>query len=247
MKKVGRIEISLEDLIRYCSLMTAGKLIGGLFHNINGPLHTLGIEIDVLNHVVLKTQADKPDFLENLSTRFKRMEEEFESINRMIRVAAERVETGTLACNYLDLNHFIREELEFLKANLYFKHQVETNLELSSEVPPLKELPPGLHLALRLLLHGIVDDVEKNNGKLLTLKTSAPRKFPVLHMAISPHENPGNFMEMLSVEPASECVRLEGDNLGICVAALLLKSSGASLHCGHEGDTVWLSTTFQFN
>ncbi|GEM_PF-1067105 len=247
MTKVQRIEIALDDLIRYCSLMSAGKLIGGLLHNLNGPLHTLGIEIDVLNHVVLKSQADKPDFLENLATRFSRMEEEFETINRMIRSVAERVESGALSCSYLDLNYFIREELEFLKANLYFKHQVETIVELSDEVRPMKELPAGTHLALRLLLHGMVELTEASGCKQFNVRTSLENGHPALHLGISPYKDMGPLFSLISLEPASETVTLEGENLGMSLAVLLLKSAGAKMRCEKNQDTAWLSTLLSFS
>jgi len=242
MSKVQRIEIPLNDLIRYCSLMSAGKLIGGLLHNINGPLHTLGIEIDVLNHIVLKTQANKPDFLQNLATRFSRMEEEFESINRMIRSLAQRVESGALDTSYLDLNYFIREELEFLKANLYFKHQVETKMMLFHKLAPIKELPAGTHLALRLLLHGMVELTETKGCKQFFVRTSQEDGYPALYIGISPYRDLRELSTLISLEPTSEVVTLGGENFGMSLAVILLKSSGAKMRCEQEEGTLWLST-----
>ena len=123
------LQVPVDDLARLCHLASLGKLLGGLIHNLNSPLHSLGMQMDVMQHVILKKSEISKDVSENLSKRITRMNEEFENLNNQIRIAGMRADLQETPVKRLDINHFLHEEIEFLKTNLYFKHNVETTME----------------------------------------------------------------------------------------------------------------------
>jgi len=70
-----------------------------------------------------------------------------------------------------NFNEFIDQELSFLKTNLYFKHNVETTLQLDAPPPLTSLLPENSILALGWLLQKIIEEVESLKGKKLFIKT----------------------------------------------------------------------------
>jgi hypothetical protein len=151
--------------------MSIGKLVDGLIHNLNGPLHSLGIEMDMMHHLFLKDAEPSQELVDTITTRLKRMDQEFESLNRLIRVTAARVDLLKNLSEYLHLNSFLLQELEFLQSNLYFKHNVETSLDLARELPALKNTRKDLGLALAWFMQGLVEELERQELRHLRVET----------------------------------------------------------------------------
>ena len=79
------IKLSVKALMDLFKLASLGKQIGGLIHNINGPLQNLGLDIEMMNYSLKGEVGIDEAVVENLHIRLKRMEEEFERVNRIIR------------------------------------------------------------------------------------------------------------------------------------------------------------------
>ena len=81
------VEIPLNDLTKIYKLATLGKVIGGLIHNLNGPLQNLGLDIEMTNHLLNNKLPLDNDGINNILNRLKRMGEEFEKIDQLIKAS----------------------------------------------------------------------------------------------------------------------------------------------------------------
>ena len=171
---MSRVELDPDQAIRLFQNASMGRLIGGLIHNLNGPLHALGMEMDVMGFLLNKKPPQDHDLAKDFANRLARMGEEFEKLNLMIRQTADRADLlSSSSPMSFNLNHLLREELEFLKSNLYFKHRVEVTMELDEGIKNISPRSNYLCLGLRLLFQILVEDLEANEIHSFFLKTAA--------------------------------------------------------------------------
>ena len=228
---MNKIQLEPHQAIELFRIASVGKLISGLIHNLNGPLHTLGIEMDVMNFLFSKTPNLDPSFSSNFSTRLKRMEEEFGKLNNLIRQVADRAELfSSTRPNRINLNYLIREELEFLQANLYFKHSVKTTLDLDENIEPLEARVEYLPIAIRWFLQSLVEDIEKNQIRTLSIRTRATHD--QLSLSLITHDNPlsSELIESIKYEPQENVLASKNvHQIEFLLAISLLKSYGVSI------------------
>ncbi|GAB4338807.1 MAG: hypothetical protein Kow0037_23180 [Calditrichia bacterium] len=103
------------------------QLLPGLIHNINGPLGTLLGRVELLQikrpelkelSEVLKMGFRLQDMLENLTHKL---------VNERFGQPVE-----------INLNRLLREEMKFLNADLFFKHQVELQEKYTNNIPQFR-------------------------------------------------------------------------------------------------------------
>jgi hypothetical protein len=166
------IELSEDDFAEAQRLMSVGRLVQGLIHNLNGPLQNLGMDMDMIGYALEGRDGELEELQEEVRTRIGRMEEEFEQVNRLIRLAASRLAPDAEQA-FLSLGDFLEEEMAFLRSNLHFKHHVEKLVDLQEELPALKSLPESLPEGLRSLLEAVAFDMERREMTRFGLKASA--------------------------------------------------------------------------
>ncbi|MFO8156459.1 MAG: hypothetical protein R6U87_10750 [Thiohalospira sp.] len=153
------IQLSRETFAEVSDLMSVGKLVHGLIHNLNGPLQNLGMDMDMILFSLQNGKNLSPGLIEEIETRTSRMGDEFEQINRLIRAAASRI-TADDEEGYLSLTDFLDQEITFLNTNLYFKHNVKPEVLLDDDLPLLRTLAEGVPSGVRSLLHAVAEDME---------------------------------------------------------------------------------------
>ncbi len=143
-----RIEMPLERFLEMYRLVALGKLIQGLVHNLNGPLQNLGMDMELMEHSIRSDQRIPKEYSEGFLNRLKRMEGEFDQINRLIRSSSMRMEEEGDFLRYGNLKGILEEEISFLNANLYFKHNVRKTIDLSEDFTHVDGLSHDLVFAL---------------------------------------------------------------------------------------------------
>jgi len=228
---VNKVQLEPDQAIRLFQAASIGKLISGLIHNINGPLHTIGMEMDVMGVLLNKQAEPSSDILKGFAARLARMGEEFERLNFLIRQAAERADMlSGPAPAYVNLNHTVREELEFLKANLYFKHRVETVTEFDENMKSLTPRTSYLNLGIRWLLQAIVEDLEQNQIEKLYLKTEGGLDHALLVFRTEGQSLSPSIMDSMKCEAVSGTISSHDlADITILLAVSILKSSGISM------------------
>ncbi|MGH1362296.1 MAG: hypothetical protein ACRBF0_01990 [Calditrichia bacterium] len=100
------------------------KNLPGFFHNLNGPLGTIIGRAELLQH-------QHPDI-----TGLEALIRVSNSLHQMVQNISSKVNNeGGHGIVPISLNRLLRDELEFLKADSFFKHQVKTTFELDRQVP----------------------------------------------------------------------------------------------------------------
>ncbi|OPX40968.1 MAG: hypothetical protein DRG82_07645 [Deltaproteobacteria bacterium] len=239
------LQISLQDLARLCHLASLGKHLGGLIHNLNSPLHSLGMQMDVMQHFILKKNEFSDDVSEKLSKRLTQMNEEFENLNNQIRIAGMRADLLDSAPERIDINHFLHQEMQFLKTNLYFKHNVETTLELS---PSLKAITPSLpyfNLAMGLFLERVAEELEKHKSSTLFIGTSVVEARPVISMRMNDTALSKPFCAILEMNPRDiPSMQEASEEMNLLISVLLLKNGGVTFKIDMNDQNTLLNLLF---
>jgi hypothetical protein len=221
------LRISLNDLAQLCHHASLGKLLGGLIHNLNSPLHSLGMQIDVMQHFILKKGELSDDVFEKLSSRLTQMNIEFENLNNQIRISGMRADLLDAPPERLDINHFLHQEMQFLKANLYFKHNVETTLELSPSLQAITPSPPYFGLAMGLFLETLAEELEKLESQRLSLGTGTEDGQPIIAVRVDDTALSESFCDTMKMDPqCSPSISEVSGEMNLFISVLLLKGGG---------------------
>jgi signal transduction histidine kinase len=213
-----------------------GKLINGLIHNLNGPLQNLSMDLELMEHSMKTAQGVPADHAQSVLRRLQRMQTEFDNVNALIRAASARA-NAQVAGEVADMRAFLEQELSFLNANLYFKHNVQKQLLFDEDPPRLLPFPGRVALPLAWFLQSLVEDLERERLARFTLKArSAP---PDLEVSLMTEEGKfsQNFLKSLSAEFSSTLSEPAPDLDMGGVSVALLKQSGVSFTVLSEDST----------
>ncbi|MFZ0450486.1 MAG: hypothetical protein WAL98_14710 [Desulfatiglandaceae bacterium] len=238
-------KISLINLAHLCHLASLGNLLGGLIHNLNSPLHSLGMQMDIMQRFLLKENQSENQLVENVSNRLSKMNDEFENLSNQLRIAGIRADFLDYPPEKMDINHFLHQEFEFLRANLYFKHNVETKLELAPSLPALTPLPPYFCLGMGLFLERLVEELERRESKHLSVGTTVSNGNPIAHIVIRNMGISEDFCHTLNLAcSASPFQADQGEEINLYVAVLLLKNSGVTFETELKDADLSIQLTF---
>jgi hypothetical protein len=223
------VEIPMKDLIPLYRLASLGKVIGGLVHNLNGPLQNLGLDIEMTNHLLSHNNPLNETDINNTLNRIKRMGEEFERIDQIIKTSAIRASHDDDYFNFLHINEFMTQELMFCRNNLYFKHNVHTEFNFQKNLPTFRNLPKDLILALSSFLHAIVDELESQTIKGLIVKTSMNKNLKIT-LDTKDGSLSDTFMDQFKQEiPESPSLNIGDHNIDILLSLVLFHKAGVSV------------------
>ncbi len=225
------IKLSRQYLTRLFRLASFGKTIGGLIHNLNGPLQNLGLDIEMANHSLQDNSSVDSETIKSIRGRLKRMEEEFERIDRLIKTYSIKAGNEEDFNNRLiNMNDYLKQELCFLETNLYFKHNVDKKIEFQNHPPPAGHLPGDSLTALNWFLRALIEELEKEKIKGLVLETLFTDQF--FKIAITPEGNNLSeiFLEQLIFNASPENQLLQDDmDIGILLVMMIFKEEGISV------------------
>ena len=169
---MNHIRVSLDDLAPLYRHVYIGKLFRGFIHNLNGPLHAFGIEMDMIGHLLLNRGDNGSEVMDRLQSRLQRLEEEFDRMTGLIRVTTEGIDLNEPGSGFFHLNAFIQQQMAFLKADLYFKHHVEVDLRLATDLVVLRDPETNPALGLVWLMQAVIEEMERAKLQKLQLETS---------------------------------------------------------------------------
>jgi hypothetical protein len=241
------IDMSLEQLTALYQMGSIGKLINGLIHNLNGPLQNLSMDMEMMSHSVKTAKRLPGDLAESMIQRLQRMEREFDQINGLIRAAATRANAQGSG-EHGELRAFLEQELSFMNANLYFKHNVQKQLLLDEDLPLLHQLPAEVGLPLSWFFQSLVEDMERERVARFTVRARAVSSGLEISFIAEGGRFSSDFLESLSAEiPSTHSLRMRNPDVGGTISIALLKQSGAIFACSSEDSTHTVRVTIPFN
>lgn len=225
------IKLSLNDFIKLYKLASVGKLIGGLIHNINGPMQNLGLDIE-MTYFTLKDESkwDK-DISKNIMTRLNRMEEEYEKVISLIRGIAERTQDNDIADSTIsNIYEFLKQEFAYLHTNLYFKHNVQTEIINLNTPPLISSLPKDSLMALGWFLQSLVEELERQKVVGLTVKIIPDNsKLKILFSTEGGRLSEGFMRQFDNAMSFTDTFKSDNMDPGIFLISLIFKSDGVTL------------------
>lgn len=222
-----QIELSLERFINLYRLVSLGKLVQGLVHNLNGPLQNLGMDMEMLENGLGAEGTVSRDLRDSVLRRLRRMEGEFDRIIRLIKTASSRIGMEGEYGHCLTFHAFLEEEISFLNANLHFKHNVQKDLRVPEGLPALDHAPQAVILSLAWLMQALVDETERSQAKLFSLKASSPPSAVEIAFSLE-GESLAVLPEGIVPEVSSDPLRLE-EPLELRLPLAVLRMHGVEL------------------
>jgi len=241
------IKLSVDNLVKLYRLASLGKLVGGLIHNINGPMQNLGLDIEMASYSLKDESKWDQNTPGTIISRLKRMEDEHDKINSLIRATSARVEDKYDPYNSAvsDVNEFVRQELAYLHTNLYFKHNVQKEIINADNPPLISSLKRGALISLGWFLQSLVEEIERQKIGGLTVRIISDNSKLKISFSTKGGEVTEAFIGQLKYAMSSEDpVKPEGMDMGIFLALLIFRSEGMILEFNPESPSSDLEIIF---
>lgn len=241
------IKLSLDDLNKLYKLASIGKLVGGLIHNLNGPLQNLGLDIEMANLSLKDKSKWDQNSIQTVISRLKRMEEEHDKINALIRATLERTEDNYAADNITltGIHGFIQEELAYLDANLYFKHNVQKEVIDTNGPHSVSTLPKDSLAALGWFLQCLVEELERQKASGLTIRILSDNSKLKILISIQGSVLSEDFIRQLkNTLPAADTLKSDDMDMGLFLVLLIFKTYGITFEFATEASPSNLAINF---
>ncbi len=158
-EKKARETLEIE-LIRSNKLAEIGSRVEGIVHNLNSPLNT------ILGYAQLmkKVYPDNQD-IDKIIASGKVISQDVKSLFR-------KIQEGSISMKQpVDVNKILRQEIELLKHNLFFKHHVTLHQELEENIPLILAVSGDVSMCLSNILNNAIQALEKRPAKEISVKT----------------------------------------------------------------------------
>lgn len=230
------MEFSTNDLVRLFKMASLGKITGGLIHNINGPLQNIGLDLEMSQYILRKEAEENGGKESNIMVRLKRIEDELERLNSMIRISSNKVTQSD--SSFQNFNEYIEQELSFLNTNLYFKHNVETTLQLDASPPLTSLLPKNSILAFELLLQRVIEEIEETKGNKLMIKTKQEGESYKIYLDAEITDIPDSINKILkNTNFESPNLKVKDNKSDLMFILNIFYSDGVSLETGTKSSS----------
>lgn len=152
---------SLElELIKSNRLAEIGRRIEGIVHNINSPLNT------ILGYAQLmrKNNKDSKDLVKII--------EAGKNISHLVKGLLNKAKADSSSMTRpVDINELIHQELELCNHNLFFKHYVDLELNLSETIPQVKAVYGDISLSVANIINNAIESLENRIDKFIKVET----------------------------------------------------------------------------
>lgn len=229
-----RIELLEENLRQAQKLEAVGLLASGLAHNINSPLAAIIVTAEM-------AQDRYPEVKE-----FRDIMQAADRIQEIVAnlLTKSRQEQSTEELE-IDLNQMVKTELKFLEANLFFKHQVSTEVSLDPGLPRVRGIYSDFSQSFYNLVQNALDAMQEVEDKCLTVKTGLANGGNAIFLSVRdtgcgiPQEHlPRIFEPFFTTKQEINCDpelgRPSGTGLGLSTTRHLLARYGAAVEVASQ-------------
>lgn len=163
----GQVKRLLDALLEKDRIGHTGKLVRGLIHNINGPLHNLSMLVEMMEQG--QGQLDRlvderrPEDRETWQKVLTKQHERLDRLSRQVAALVDMLQDFMIVQEIensdsdVDLPFVLFKLSKIFRADLFLKHQVEVVLDLQENLPPVRipgrDLVPAL---MHLFQNGIL-------------------------------------------------------------------------------------------
>ncbi len=226
-----QVELQKHEQMLKLQLMSAhkmaaiGNLAAGIAHNLNNPISVIQANAELLHYK---------------NPEAKETERILEQTQRMIELINTIVMKGHREQRQLresiDLNQLIRREMEFLNANLFFKHKIEKVMQLKDGLPKIHGQYSDFSQSLNNIIDNAIHAMYQSSVKRLTISTDFDDQNIILKISdtgqgIEPQHLPHIFDPFFTTkQPPTEVAKKSdqpvGSGLGLSMVKMLLEPYG---------------------
>lgn len=177
-----------RELLKQSKFSAIGRVVTGIGHNMNSPLASVIGRIQLFIQREEKERGElmaKKDTLpaEEFERQMKRYEKNLrdmtsisESAARLVLIVKNMTNKGhheqNEAVQYLNLTDLLREELNFLDADMFFKHDVIKRYEFAESLPFIRGVYSDFSQSLMAVVHNVLDALRSAEKKELFVSTN---------------------------------------------------------------------------
>lgn len=210
------------ELLKENKMASIGHLTSGIAHNLNTPISIIQGNAELLH-------LKHPD-----SSELEMILRQTEKMNQLIQsiILKGELELSNKE-SYLNLNDLITTEIDFLNANLYFKHYIETKLELDKSIPNIYGRYSDYSQTISAFIQNAIDAMYNLDKRILTVKTvRAQGQITVIirdtGVGMTPEVVDSIFKPFFTTKPATETKLKDsatprGNGLGLSLADKIIK------------------------
>ena len=124
----------IENLLTCQPLARIGRHFQGIIHNLNGHLQNAQLQLELLQMPFqCGTNPLEP---EQVELRLRHLTDELDYLSQMLSFWGQQVDYESLLQEgWVEVNQIMHEALTFMHADLFFKHQVSTEIKLQKDLP----------------------------------------------------------------------------------------------------------------
>ena len=172
MQKRNR-ELELK-LFQEARLSSIGLLASGIAHNLNGPLMTIMGSVDLALH-----QDPENRSLQRIGRQVHVMKD---IIGNLMTKSRREQETTT---EELDINQLLKDQLDFLQADMRFKHMLHKNITLDPGFPHIRGVYADYSQVVNAILSNCIEAMLESETKDLQVRTSYSSGIALLEISDS--------------------------------------------------------------
>ena len=219
------------ELVRESKLAEFGMLSAGIAHNLNGPLMGILGFCDLLD-------LRNPGQPEIAQIRQQAIAMKDIVANLLLKSRNERESQP----QDLVIEDIIRTELRFLEANLFFKHNIKTAVDLDPNSPAVFGVYIDFAQVIGNLLRNAIDAMHQSPQKVLSVRTHSDDRYLVLQISdtgcgISPEARENLFRPFYTTKPKTSDASAgepTGTGLGLSTSRNILSRYGAEISVESE-------------
>lgn len=155
------------ELLNEHKLAAIGQLAAGIAHNMNTPISIIQGNAELL-------RLKYPDDGEEIDKILRQTKKMSDLINTILNKGRKEQKTEIVNIN---LNELLNEELEFLTADLYYKHHIEKDFQLDSSIPKIKGVYSDFSQSIMSFIQNAVDAMYQVPVRRLTIRTQADEQY----------------------------------------------------------------------
>jgi two-component system, cell cycle sensor histidine kinase and response regulator CckA len=159
MQKRNR-ELELK-LFQEARLSSIGLLASGIAHNLNGPLMTIMGSVDLALHHDPDSKS-----LQRIGRQVQVMKD---IIGNLMTKSRREQETGM---EELDLNQLLQDQLDFLQADMRFKHMLQKTIHLDVGFPHIMGVYADYSQVINAILNNCIEAMLESETRDLLVRTS---------------------------------------------------------------------------
>ena len=234
-KKADETRQQLErQLIQSERLASVGTVAAGIVHNLRNP-------VNVIMGFAQLLELKYPD-----ASELKRILSSVKQITEMIENILSKSRHKKNA-EHIDMNLLLERELDFLRADSVFKTEVQTDIQLSSDLPSVFCIYTDLSQVFGNLLNNAVEAMYDKSVKQLRVKSFVENEHVVVEISdtgsgIDPEILPSLFEPFFTTKTGTEEGEPLGTGLGLYMVKQILETYDAKIEV--ESD-VGVGTTFR--